>query len=64
MPSIYSQREDEFDRNVIFDKMDRFQSLLEEEQEKPDGERDRQREFNLMYAQFMQGLRLSTGMRW
>lgn len=62
--SIYGKQENEFDRNVIFDKMDRFQSLLDEEQEKPIEERDKQKEFNLMYAQFMQGLRLSTGMRW
>ena len=61
---IYGKQENEFDRNVIFDKMDRFQSLLDEEQEKPIEERDKQKEFNLMYAQFMQGLRLSTGMRW
>ena len=33
-------------------------------EEKPIEERDKQKEFNLMYAQFMQGLRLSTGMRW
>ena len=61
---IYGKQENEFDRNVIFDKMDRFQSLLDEDQEKPIEERDKQKEFNLMYAQFMQGLRLSTGMRW
>ena len=52
----------EFDRGHIFEEIDHYQSLLEEEQEKPDEERDEKKEFNLIYAQFMKGLRLSTGM--
>lgn len=50
----------EFDKDVIYDKMSKIERELEEEREKPDNERDEQRERELIYAQMIQGLKLNT----
>lgn len=48
------------DRDV-FERMEEISKELAIEQGKPDNERDKGKEFNLIYAEFMQGLKLSTG---
>ena len=54
---------DEFDRSVIIDKLKDIAGELELEQEKPEEERSREKEFKLIYRQFIEGLKLSTGYR-
>ena len=51
---------DEFNRDVIYEKLADISSKLEEEQEKPNEERDITRERDLIYAQMIQGLKLNT----
>ena len=51
---------DEFNRDVIYEKLADISSNLEEEQEKPNEERDITREKDLIYAQMIQGLKLNT----
>lgn len=51
---------DEFNRDVIYEKLADISSKLEEEQEKPNEERDITREKDLIYAQMIQGLKLNT----
>lgn len=51
---------DEFNRDVIYEKLADISSKLEEEQEKSDEERDIARERELVYAQMIQGLKLNT----
>ena len=53
----------EFQRSEIFNKMDMIDEKLAEEQSKEPEERNAGREFELMYAKFMAGLKLSTGAR-
>lgn len=53
----------EFQRSNIFEKMDMIDNQLSEEQAKEPEKRDVNREFELMYAKFMAGLKLSTGAR-
>lgn len=53
----------EFQRSEIFNKMDMIDEKLAEEQSKEPEERNADREFELMYAKFMAGLKLSTGAR-
>ena len=53
----------EFQRSNIFNKMDIIDEKLAEEQAKKPEERNVDREFELMYAKFMAGLKLSTGAR-
>lgn len=53
----------EFERSNIFSKMDMIDEKLAEEQAKEPEKRDADREFELMYAKFMAGLKLSTGAR-
>lgn len=53
----------EFQRSNIFNKMDMIDEKLAEEQAKKPEERNADREFELMYAKFMAGLKLSTGAR-
>ena len=53
----------EFQRSNIFNKMDMIDEKLAEEQAKKPEERNVDREFELMYAKFMAGLKLSTGAR-
>ena len=51
---------DEFNRDVIYEKLADISSKLEEEQEKSNEERDITRERDLVYAQMIQGLKLNT----
>lgn len=53
----------EFQRSEIFKKMDMIDEKLAEEQSKEPEERNMDREFELMYAKFMAGLKLNTGAR-
>lgn len=53
----------EFQRSNIFRKMDEISSQLSEEQSKEPEKRDPDREFELMYARFIAGLKLNTGAR-
>lgn len=47
-----------FDRNAIIDRVNTIAAAIEEEKQKEN--RDLNREKELTYAQFIQGLRLST----
>lgn len=62
MADIYGYN-GEFQRSEIFNKMDMIDEKLAEEQSKEPEERNADREFELMYAKFMAGLKLSTGAR-
>lgn len=50
----------EFDKNVIYEKLSKLSSELKEEINKEEGERDNERELELIYAQMLAGLRLNT----
>ena len=50
----------EFNRDVIYQKLADISSKLEEEQEKSDEERNIARERELVYAQMIQGMKLNT----
>lgn len=60
MPTIYSQR-GIVDQGEVMENLDNLRYEIEEEQSKPDNERDRKKEFKLIYKQFCEGLKLSTG---
>ena len=60
MSNIYSYNSD-FEREQVMDKIIEINALLEEEEAKPNNERDSDKEFKLIYQQFIQGLKLSTG---
>lgn len=62
MADIYGYT-NEFERGQIIEKMDMLDSQLLEEQEKEPEKRNADREFELMYAKFIAGLKLSTGAR-
>lgn len=62
MADIYGYTND-FERGKIIEKMDMLDSQLIEEQEKEPEKRNADREFELMYAKFIAGLKLSTGAR-
>lgn len=51
---------DEFNKDVIYEKLADISSKLEEEQEKSNEERDVTRERDLAYTQMIQGLKLNT----
>ena len=50
----------DFDKDVIYNKLAEISSKLEEEQNKDKGERDKEKELRLMYDQMIQGLKLNT----
>lgn len=56
MQTIYLY-ENEFDKNVILEKMDKITQQIQEEKNKKDYNKDREKE--LLYAQFIQGLKLN-----
>ena len=62
MADIYGYT-NEFERGQIIEKMDMLDSQLIEEQSKEPEKRNVDREFELMYAKFIAGLKLSTGAR-
>lgn len=51
----------EYDKQFIMNEVTVFQKQLNEELSKPDNERDNKKEFDLLYKQFIKGLKLSTG---
>ena len=51
---------DEFNRDVIFEKLADISSKLEDEQKKSDEDRNPAMEMNLIYAKMIQGLKLNT----
>ena len=60
MSNIYCYNSD-FEREQVMDKIIEINAQLEEEEAKPNNERDSDKEFKLIYQQFVQGLKLSTG---
>lgn len=60
MSDIYRYK-NEFDKSSVFEKISQLDSKLREEQNKPADEINDERVFNLIYAQFIEGLKLSTG---
>lgn len=52
-----------FTKNNVLNQMGIIDEKLIEEQSKELSDRDKNREFELMYAKFIAGLRLNTGMR-
>ena len=53
----------EYTRERVVERMDELEEQLLEEQDAENGKIDKNREFELMYARFIAGLRLNTGMR-
>ena len=51
---------DEFNRDVIFEKLADISSKLEDEQKKSDEDRNPAMEMKLIYAKMIQGLKLNT----
>lgn len=60
MRSIYYNN-NYFDKYDIYNKIEKLDNKLNEERNKPVDERDKELEFKLLYARFLQGLKLSTG---
>lgn len=58
MRTIYNYN-NEFDKAEVIKKMNDLGERAQEEREKKPNEYDRKRELELVYAQFLQGLRLS-----
>lgn len=61
MNDIYSYIGEEFNPSNVIEKISDISDELEEEQSKDEKDRDRKKEFDLIYQQFIQGLKLSTG---
>ncbi len=55
--SVYNN---EFDKDVILNKLSEISEELEKERSKESDERSLERERELMYAQMIQGLKLNT----
>jgi len=53
----------EFDHSEILNNIDKLKDEINEERGKDDSEYDAEKEFKLMYRQFMEGLKLNTGIR-
>lgn len=60
MEYIYKYN-DEFELNNVIDRINCLSEEIAKEQAKPINERDLNKERELRYAQFVQGLKLSTG---
>ena len=61
MDNIYRYNSYDYGRAAVIERLKDIAGELELEQEKPDDERDDNREFKLIYKQFIEGLKLSTG---
>lgn len=63
MDNIYRYNSDDYDYGhaAVIERLKDIAGELELEQEKPENERDRRKEFKLIYRQFIEGLKLSTG---
>lgn len=53
----------DFDKDTIIEKLDEISEEIEKERKKPIEERDSKHEFDLIYRQFIQGLKLSVNMK-
>lgn len=51
-------------RANAIERMNELSDMLEEEQKKSPEERDPDKEFQLLYARMIAGLRLNTGLKW
>lgn len=60
MSDIYRYK-NEFDKSSVFERISQLDNKLREEQDKPADEINDEKVFNLIYAQFIEGLKLSTG---
>ena len=60
MDNIYKYNDDNYGRTAVIERLKDIADELELEQEKPDNERNGDREFKLIYKQFIEGLKLST----
>lgn len=63
MDNIYRYNSADYGHAAVIERLKDIACELELEQEKPDDERDSDREFKLIYKQFIEGLKLSTGSR-
>ena len=61
MIDIYRYNSDDYGHAAVIERLKDIAGELELEQEKPEDERDANREFKLIYKQFIEGLKLSTG---
>lgn len=61
MNNIYRYNDDNYGRSAVIERLKDIADELELEQEKPNDDRDSNREFKLIYKQFIEGLKLSTG---
>lgn len=62
MSDIYRyNNSDDYGHALVIERLKSIASELELEQQKPENERDREKEFKLIYKQFIEGLKLSTG---
>lgn len=59
MQTIYDYSIDEFDKTNIINKINGISEKIQQEQEKNKSEYSKERERELLYAQFIQGLKLS-----
>lgn len=51
---------EDFNKNVIYSKLAKISSKINEEIEKPLEKQDRKRECELLYAQMIEGMKLNT----
>ena len=61
MNDIYRCNSYDYGRGAVIERLKDIAGELELEYEKPEDERDKEREFKLIYKQFVEGLKLSTG---
>lgn len=61
MNDIYKYMSEEFNPLNVMERVSDISIELEEERSKEQEERDERKEFELIYRQFVQGLKLSTG---
>lgn len=61
MDNIYRYNSDDYGHAAVIERLKDIAGELELEQEKPENERDSRKEFKLIYKQFIEGLKLSTG---
>lgn len=52
-----------FNPNDVLNEMAQIDEEIENERSKDDSEYDREKEFKLLYKQFVTGLKLNTGLR-
>jgi hypothetical protein len=52
-----------FNPNDVLSEMAQIDQEIEDERSKDDSEYDREKEFKLLYKQFVTGLKLNTGVR-